>query len=70
MAGRVKFLVHEGLLAAHSPIFADMFRLAKPSQVEMTDGCKIVVMCETPEDVRHFLRALIMFKCVVWRVVL
>ncbi|KAI0742412.1 hypothetical protein C8Q80DRAFT_1109297, partial [Daedaleopsis nitida] len=62
VAGRVKFRVHDGLLMAHSPVFSDMFKLANPSQVETTDGCKIVPMRETPDDIRHVLRALLLLR--------
>ncbi|EIW56896.1 uncharacterized protein TRAVEDRAFT_73252 [Trametes versicolor FP-101664 SS1] len=66
IARDVEFRVYKGILAKHSPVFADMFSLPPvPAQVHpvsarditpTADTCPVVHLCESPEDLRHVLR--------------
>ncbi|KAI0720773.1 hypothetical protein C8T65DRAFT_632773 [Cerioporus squamosus] len=59
IAGNTGFRVYRELLAAQSPIFADMFATAAPSTDESIEGCPVVHVSDSAEDMRHFLRALL-----------
>ncbi|TFK89934.1 hypothetical protein K466DRAFT_544304 [Polyporus arcularius HHB13444] len=59
IAGKVAFKIYRGLLAAQSPIFADMFATAGPSADQSLEGCPVVHLSDSAEDVRHFLMALL-----------
>lgn len=59
ITGKVAFKVYRGLLAAQSPVFADMFTTATPDANQMLDGCAVVHLSDSPEDMRHFLGALL-----------
>lgn len=66
IARDVEFRVYKGILAKHSPVFADMFSLPPvPAQVHpvsarditpAAETCSVVHLCESPEDLRHVLR--------------
>ena len=53
------FRVYRALLVAQSTIFADMFVSSSPSAEEMIEGCPVVHLSDTPEDIAHFLRVLL-----------
>ncbi|KAM5536099.1 hypothetical protein V8D89_010198 [Ganoderma adspersum] len=53
------FKICRGLLAIQSPIFADMFATANPNAGQLYDGCPAIRLSDSPEDLRHLLRALI-----------
>lgn len=36
------FRIYRGVLAAHSPIFGDMFTMSQPTNAELLDGCPVV----------------------------
>ena len=55
----IAFRIHRGLLAAQSSIFADMFTAASSSADESYEGCPVIHLSESPEDLRHFLRVLL-----------
>ncbi|KAI0685939.1 hypothetical protein C8T65DRAFT_591652 [Cerioporus squamosus] len=59
VTGKTAFKVYRGLLAAQSPVFADMFATAAPDSEEMLDGSPVVHLSDSPEDMSHFLRALL-----------
>ncbi|PIL26465.1 hypothetical protein GSI_12223 [Ganoderma sinense ZZ0214-1] len=53
------FRVYRALLTAQSTIFADMFTSSSPSAEEMIEGCPVVHLSDTPEDIAHLLRVLL-----------
>ncbi len=53
------FRIYRGLLAAQSTIFADMFTAASSKADESYEGCPVIHLSESPEDLRHFLRVLL-----------
>ncbi|OSD03783.1 hypothetical protein PYCCODRAFT_197393 [Trametes coccinea BRFM310] len=68
VARSVKFRVYRGLLLAHSPVLRDMISMPQPplnqgaedehvGLAEEEDGCIVVPIDFSPEDMRHFLRA-------------
>ncbi|KAI0739205.1 hypothetical protein C8Q80DRAFT_1357930 [Daedaleopsis nitida] len=64
VAGNVEFRVYRGVLAHHSPVFADMFSLPQPvGDVSTAPGsatsCPVVQLADSPEDLRHVLRAIL-----------
>ncbi|KAI0753671.1 hypothetical protein C8Q74DRAFT_1373636 [Fomes fomentarius] len=61
MARNVQFKVYRGILSAHSLVFADMFSFPQPTapSSENVDGCPVVHLVDSPEDLRHVLRAMI-----------
>ncbi|OJT09463.1 hypothetical protein TRAPUB_14066 [Trametes pubescens] len=61
VAGNVEFRVYKGILAENSSVFRDMFSLPQPpissSDVPSSEnGCPIVHLSDSPEDLRHILR--------------
>lgn len=53
------FRVYSGLLAIHSEAFRGMVDAgsSKVSEESSYDGCPLVMLSDTAEDVAHFLRA-------------
>lgn len=58
-ASGIGFRVFRSLLAAQSAVFADMFASSSSDAEEMLEGCPVVHVSDTPEDVAHFLRVLL-----------
>ena len=50
------FWIYRGLLASQSTVFSDMLLSSSPSAEETLDGCPIVHVSDSPEDLVHFLR--------------
>ncbi|KAF7289706.1 BTB domain-containing protein [Mycena indigotica] len=48
-------------MAAHSPIFRDMLALPAPADAETFDGCPLVLLPDTAEDMTNFLKALVYY---------
>ncbi|KAI0700389.1 hypothetical protein C8T65DRAFT_285354 [Cerioporus squamosus] len=59
VARNTGFRIYRGLLAAQSSVFADMFAASSPDDTESYDGCPMVQLTDTPEDVRDLLRVLL-----------
>ncbi|KZT73755.1 hypothetical protein DAEQUDRAFT_683238 [Daedalea quercina L-15889] len=59
-APNVAFKVHRGMLARHSEIFQSMFELPPPTQaeVEKIDGCQLVRMYDSPDELSSLIKAL------------
>ncbi|KAJ3516381.1 hypothetical protein NMY22_g14224 [Coprinellus aureogranulatus] len=58
-AERTQFRAHRGLLARVSPIFSDVFSVPQPAQEDpMVDGCPVLHLQDSAEDVHHLLSAL------------
>ncbi|KAH9856111.1 hypothetical protein C2E23DRAFT_722423 [Lenzites betulinus] len=53
------FRVYRGLLASQSEVFGGMFESASPSTGDSFDGCPVVHLSESPEDLRHLLRVIL-----------
>ena len=53
------FRIYRGLLAARSSVFADMFTASSSKPDESYEGCPVIHLSESPEDLRHFLRVLL-----------
>lgn len=54
----VQFRVHQGLLAANSPVFNDMASFPQPNAQPNVDGCPIVHMQDAASDLEVFLKAM------------
>ncbi|KAI0826507.1 hypothetical protein BC628DRAFT_1320114 [Trametes gibbosa] len=71
IAGDVEFKVYKGPLMANSPVFRDMLSLPQPSELNGATGPSSSIQCtcgyapalvhvsDSPEDLRHLLRALV-----------
>lgn len=57
LAGNVMFRVYQGVLAEHSPVFAEMLSLPQPANVSVP--CPVIKLYDNPEDWRHMLRLLV-----------
>jgi hypothetical protein len=60
------FRVYRGILAAQSEIFRDMLSVPQPpgTDGDMFEGCPLVHVQETVDDMTRFLRALLEPRCV------
>lgn len=66
IAESVAFRVHKSILAAKSPVFKDTFTLAQPADIELYDGCEVLHLVDSAEDLRVMLDALYNgLQCVV-----
>lgn len=62
-AENIAFKVFRGILASNSTVFADMFSVPQPTNAAFTgpdtyDSCPLVQIYDTPEDTKHFLKAI------------
>ncbi|KZP23447.1 hypothetical protein FIBSPDRAFT_1042898 [Athelia psychrophila] len=60
-AERKQFKIHRGMLARTSSVFRDMFTLPQPpiSQEDTVEGCIVVQLSDSAEDLEIVLQALI-----------
>lgn len=56
------FRIYRGVLAAHSPIFGDMFTMSQPTDAKLLDGCPVVRISDSSHDFRAFLSVLFNFN--------
>ncbi|KAJ7223492.1 hypothetical protein GGX14DRAFT_351947 [Mycena pura] len=56
-ADKMLFRVSKDMLAARSPVFADMLSFPQPADVEMIEGCPVVSLPDAAQEVTVFLRA-------------
>ena len=62
-AGNVAFKAYRGPLVEHSPVFRDMFSLPQPpTTTEPSLPHPVVPLQDSPQDLRHLLRALMPSK--------
>ena len=57
-AENVQFRVHRSVLSKHSPVFSGLFKVPHPPGEPNVDGIPIVVLHDSPEDLKHVLLAL------------
>ncbi|KAF7974950.1 hypothetical protein HWV62_11011 [Athelia sp. TMB] len=59
-AQNTQFKVYRGILARSSPVFKDMFMLPQPptEDTQLVEGCPVVKLFDSAEEVRYILRAL------------
>ncbi|KAJ6541014.1 hypothetical protein DFH09DRAFT_1322875 [Mycena vulgaris] len=57
-AHNVLFRVFRGILAARSPVFADMLAFPQPDDAEVIDGCPVLHLDDSAADTMYFLKAL------------
>lgn len=48
------FKVHRSILALNCTVFSDMFALPQPMDAETIDGCPVVRLSETSDDLGYF----------------
>jgi hypothetical protein len=53
-----QFRVYRGILSAHSVVFEDMFAIAKPDGEGDAEGCPVVHLPDSAEDLRIVLEVL------------
>ncbi|KAI1795343.1 hypothetical protein LXA43DRAFT_992370 [Ganoderma leucocontextum] len=59
VARNIGFRVYRGLLVTQSTVFADMFASSSPHSDETIDGCPVIHVSDSPEDLVHLLRVLL-----------
>ncbi|KAF7974951.1 hypothetical protein HWV62_11013 [Athelia sp. TMB] len=59
-AQNTQFKVYRGILAQSSPVFKDMFMIPQPpiEDTQLVEGCPVVCLSDSAEEVRYVLRAL------------
>lgn len=57
-AENTQFKIHRGILAKHSPVFADLFKVPHPADEPTVDGCPVVELHDCADDLKHMLLAL------------
>jgi len=70
-AEATQFRVYRGILAANSTVFKDMFEFAQPEGDGNVDGCPVVQLSDSAEDLQHVLMVLhdAQSRC-VWSIVI
>ena len=54
----IAFRIYRGLLDAQSTVFSDLFASSTSSPDETFDGCPVVYLSDSPNDLVHLLRVL------------
>ncbi|KAJ3532840.1 hypothetical protein NMY22_g7578 [Coprinellus aureogranulatus] len=54
-AENVQFKVHRSILAKHSTVFADLFKVPHPASEPTIEGCPLVHLQDSAEDLKHVL---------------
>ncbi|EJD00814.1 uncharacterized protein FOMMEDRAFT_89795 [Fomitiporia mediterranea MF3/22] len=58
LADTIAFKVHRGQLARHSDVFRDLLSIPQPQDEASFEGCYIVELHDSPEDLWYLLKAL------------
>ncbi|PIL26498.1 hypothetical protein GSI_12256 [Ganoderma sinense ZZ0214-1] len=59
VAGQTAFRIYRGLIAGQSTIFSDLFSSSSSSPDETFEGCPVIHLSDSPQDLVHFLRVLL-----------
>ena len=59
VAGNTAFRVYRGLLAAQSTVFSDMFEASSPVGGETFEGCPVIRLFDSTQDLVHLLKILV-----------
>ncbi|EMD41182.1 hypothetical protein CERSUDRAFT_111734 [Gelatoporia subvermispora B] len=57
VADSVGFRLYRGVLSARSTVFQNLFQIPQPTDGETYEGCPVIRLQDTAEDLRHLLRA-------------
>ncbi|KAF6741453.1 hypothetical protein DFP72DRAFT_944073 [Ephemerocybe angulata] len=57
-AENTQFKVHKGVLTRHSSVFADVFAMPHPEGEPTIEGCPVLQLQDSAEDINNFLLAL------------
>ena len=63
-AEHTQFRLHRSVLSMHCPIFRNMFACSLPENGPTVDGCPLVNLSETLEDVKNFVK--ILYRSIRW----
>ncbi|KAJ7702535.1 hypothetical protein B0H16DRAFT_1395030 [Mycena metata] len=58
-ADNMLYRVYRGLLASRSTVFRDMFSTPQPADEPLIEGCPVVQLHDTAEDLTRFLKVLL-----------
>ncbi|PIL26457.1 hypothetical protein GSI_12215 [Ganoderma sinense ZZ0214-1] len=59
IAGKTAFRVYRGLLTLQSTVFSDLFASSSPRAEESHDGCPVILLTDSAQDLTHLLRVLL-----------
>ncbi|KAI1795310.1 hypothetical protein LXA43DRAFT_992303 [Ganoderma leucocontextum] len=59
VARNTAFRVYRALIAAQSTVFEDMFTVSTSNSDELFEGCSVVHLSDSPEDLAHLFRILL-----------
>lgn len=60
-----QFRVYRGILCESSEVFKDLFSVPQPPSAEvLVDGCPVVHLSDSADDLQHVLKALYQRTCV------
>ena len=53
------FRIYRGLIAGQSSVFSDLFASSSSSPDESFEGCPVIHLSDSPQDLAHLLRVLL-----------
>lgn len=57
-AGDSRFRISKGILVSKSSVFREMASLPQPLDEELVEGCPLVCLHDSPQDLGYFLKAI------------